>query len=224
MIASWALLVEHARDSVFADAGLAADEDGDVASNESRDALLETLGGVDHVGSVIMRRDRLGRMRARTFSVRGCVSARDGRAWRVTFAPVRTWWLLVLVALALTGCTNPKTEQCNKLIERANLSQAVLKGITFTSLGKEELEESAKKIDNEVDWVKHSEVSDPTIVKYRDDYAGNLAKIAAALRELAKLNGNVQSESGKKIIEGASKVEEAQSQLVGDINSYCRAR
>jgi len=134
-----------------------------------------------------------------------------GHAWATT------------IAVALTACTNPRTEQCNALVERANLSQTVLKGLTFTG-GREGLESDAKKIDNEVAWVQHTELSDPTLVKFRDDFAGNLAKTAAAVRELAKLDGDVQSEAAKKIVDEADVIEKAQSKLVDDVNAYCGGR
>jgi hypothetical protein len=127
------------------------------------------------------------------------------------------------IALALTACTDAKTEQCNELIGRANLSQTVIKGITVGGDG-EGLVEAAKKIDNEVDWVKGAKVTDPTLVKFRDEYAGDLEKTAAALRALAQLGGDLQSDAAKKIVDDSDQIDKAQSKLVADINAYCSGR
>ena len=132
----------------------------------------------------------------------------------------------VLLALPLVACgKNGKVDQCNAFIDRANISQAVVELLKFDG-DAQQLEEEAKKVDNEVQWVKGVALTDATLVKFRADYAANLERLAASIRELAKAHGSDEKTADllKKIADGADSPLQAQSKLVDDVNGYCGAR
>jgi len=153
--------------------------------------------------------------------------ARKSKVSRMRPAPVlRLAAAVASLALAHAACDKKGTvDQCNAFIERANISQAVLKLVTLEG-DAAQLEEDAKKVDNEVQWVKGVALTDPKLTKLRDDYAANLQKLAATIRDLAKLQSMdvKNAEDVKKIADAVDDVEKEQSQLVIDINDYCGGR
>jgi hypothetical protein len=131
----------------------------------------------------------------------------------------------VLLAPMLIGCEKSgRVDQCNAFVERANVSQAVVEILKFDG-DAQQLEEEAKKVDSEVQWVNGVELTDATLMKFRADYAANLQRLAASIRDLAKLRGSYEkADLLKKIADGADSPLAAQSKLVHEINSYCGAR
>ena len=129
-------------------------------------------------------------------------------------------------ALSLTACKG-KVEQCNAFIDRANQSQGVINGLQLDTDDPKKLDIDATKIDGEATSVAAVKLEDQKLLKFRDDYAGNLKKLAGNVRELSKLQNDSRAgkasiaTEAKKIEEDANKVEKDESKLVNDINSYC---
>lgn len=122
------------------------------------------------------------------------------------------------LALTLAACGKSKVDECNAFIERANLSQAVLKTINLTGDGKD-LEADAAKVDSEAKYVRAAELKDAKLIKLRDDYATNLEKMAATIRDLAKLHG--AGGDAKRIADDVDRIEKTESNIVAETNAYC---
>ena len=124
------------------------------------------------------------------------------------------------LALTLSACGKGKVDECNEFIGRANLSQAVLKTINITGDAKQ-IEADAAKVDNEVEYVKNAAVKDEKLIKFRDDYAANLAKMASTIRALAKSQSPA---SMKQIHDDVDAIEKTESKLITESNAYCGGR
>lgn len=138
--------------------------------------------------------------------------------------------LAPLAFLAITpACGKSKVEQCNAFIDRANAAQNTINALKLDSDDPKKLESHAARIDAEAKAVKTVDVKDPELVKFRDDYAANLSKLAVNVKDLSKLQVDAKDpnkaatieDQAKKLEDDADKIEKDASKLVGDINQYC---
>lgn len=133
------------------------------------------------------------------------------------------------VVAILPGCGKSKVEQCNAFIDRANAAQNTINALKLDSDDPKKLDTDAVRIDGEAKAVKAIDVKDPQLVKFRDDYASNLSKLASNVKDLSKLQIDAKDPSkassiedqAKKLEDDADKIEKDESKLVGDINQYC---
>lgn len=139
---------------------------------------------------------------------------------------------LPLFVAVLPACGKGKIEQCNAFIDRANAAQNTINALKLDSDDSKKLEAEAAKIEGEAKAVKGVDLKDEKLVKFRDDYAASLTKLAGNVKELAKLHSDAKSPdkqaaveaSAKKLEADADKIEKEESKLVADINSYCSAK
>ena len=140
--------------------------------------------------------------------------------------PRFTSLLLVVGAFSLVACKG-KVEQCNAFIDRANQSQAVINSLQLDTDDPKKLDGDATKIDAESKAVTAVQLKDEKLMKFRDDYAGNLTKLGKNVRDLSKLQADAKTgkttvaTEAKRIEEDANKIEKDETKLVNDINAYC---
>lgn len=134
----------------------------------------------------------------------------------------------LFLGVCLAACGQSKVEQCNAFIDKANHSQTVLSSLKLESEDPKVLDGEAAKIDAEAAAVGGVEVKDEKLVQFRNEYASNLKKLAANVRDLSKLQASAKDpnatdiEAKAKAIEAdAQKIEKDEEKLVGDINQYC---
>lgn len=117
------------------------------------------------------------------------------------------------------GCEPTKVAACNRLIAAINDEQEPLKQATGSDPAA--LRELADLLSHVAGKVGMVELTDPTLVGHRDDYAAMATELAASARATAAALERNDPAGAAAAAEGLSSFGSRESTLVDDLNRYC---
>jgi hypothetical protein len=131
------------------------------------------------------------------------------------------------VAVVMTGCSESKISQCNKIIEVAN--KAVTTSQEFGNnpqpeKGGKALTEMADKLDGFTASMTALELSDEKLKGFRDKFVSMYKLTSEGLRKGAVAIDKKDADALTKEMEVIQKGTSEEGTLVNDINGYCTGK